>query len=157
MSITREPIYSAVFAFWQSLTLPTANVPVPAFKTATRRLTTWDNVAPEDCPALLMQQRREHGERKRGLPTKWTLEVVLMLYVHTGGNNDPTLIPSQILNPLLDAIEGALVVDDIMNNACTLGGLVSSCAINGDIEIFQGDLGDEEVATVPLSIVIATQ
>lgn len=153
--ITRETIYAALFAFWQALTLPTVPVPTPAFKLATRKVTTWDQVAPEDAPALLMQQVREVSERRRGLPTKWTLEVKLFLYVHTGANTDADIVPSQILNPLLDAIDGALVVDDINNNACTLGGLVSSCQISGAIETYPGDLGDEAVAVVPLSIVIA--
>lgn len=150
--MTREPIYAAVFAFFARLTNPTIAVPTPLFKTATRKLQHWDGVAGEDQPALLMQQRRESAVRRRGLPTIWTLHPVLFLYVRTNAQNDPTQIPALILNPLLDAIEGALEVDDLINNACTLGGLVSHCAIDGDIEIFQGDQGDEEVATIPLSI-----
>lgn len=146
--MTREPIYAALFAFFAALTVGGS----PAFKTATRKVKTWEDVPPEDQPALLLLPRREPAQRKKGLPTIWTLEVDLMLYVHTNAQNDPDVIPHQLLNPLLDAIEASLAIDDVMNNACTLGGLVSHCAIEGAIEIFPGSLGDEAVAIVPLQL-----
>lgn len=149
--MNREPLYAALFAFFQGLTVGEA----PAFRTATRRLDTWENVGKEDQPALLMQQRRESANYRKGLPTIWSLDVALYVYVHTGADNDKTLIPSQILNPLLDAIENSLAIDDPSNNACTLGGLVSHCAISGGVEIFQGNLGDEEVAIVPINILVS--
>jgi hypothetical protein len=148
----REDIYAAVFAFFAGLTTDDER----AFKTATRKVTTWDCVAPEDQPALLMTQESEEATRVRGLPTKWVLHIKLWLYVHTGANNDPDVVPSQVLNPLIDAVEASLVVDDLSNNACTLGGLVSHCAIEGPIQIFQGDLGDQEVAIIPLVVVVPT-
>jgi hypothetical protein len=146
--MNREPIYAAVFAFFSALTVGGA----PAFKTATRKVKTWEEVAPEDQPALLLLPRREPAQRKKGLPTIWTIEADLLLYVHTNAQIDPDIVPHQILNPLLDAIEASLAIDDVMNNACTLGGLVSHCAIEGAIEINLGSLGDEAVAIVPLSI-----
>ena len=144
----REPIYAAAFQFFAGLTAGN----VPLFATATRKPATWENVAPEEQPALLLRQNTEHGARRRGQPTIWTLTLDLMLYVHTGAQNDSSIVPSQILNPLLDAIEASLKVDDASNNACTLGGLVSHCAIEGPIQIFLGNLGDEAVAIVPIQI-----
>ncbi len=146
----REPIYARLFTFWQGLTVGGS----PAFKTATRKVQHWDSVAGEDCPALLMQQRREVGKFRQGMPLAWTMHVVLFVYVRTNAQNEPTIVPSQILNPLLDAIEAAIVVDNIQAGTCTLGGLVTHCSIDGAIEIFQGNLGDEEVATIPLSILV---
>lgn len=146
--MTREPIYASLFAFFAALTVGGS----PAFVTATRQVKTWEDVPPEDQPALLPLPRRETAQRKKGLPTIWTLDVDLLLYVHTGAQNDPSVTPAQLLNPLLDAIEASLTIDDVMNNACTLGGLVSHCAINGPIELFLGSLGDEAVAIVPLQL-----
>lgn len=146
--MTREPIYAAVFKFWSDLTVGGA----PAFKTATRLLKHWDAVPGEDSPALLMLQKRENATYRKGLPTIWNLDIALYLYVRTNLQNDNTVIPSVILNPLLDAIEAALTIDDQANLSCTLGGLVSHCAISGPIEIYEGDLGDELVAIVPLNI-----
>lgn len=150
--MTREPIYAAIFAFFAGLT--TGNAPL--FKTATRRPTTWESVPPEDQPALLMRQKSELGEHRKYLPTKWTLHLDLLLYVHTGAGTDHDVIPSQLINPLLDAIEASLVIDDVVNNVCTLGGLVSYCAIEGSVEIFLGNLGDEAVAIVPIKVLVTT-
>lgn len=151
--MTREPIYQAVLEFWQALTLPEGTA---AFRTATRNAKMWDQVPPEETPALLQMQSKETAERRRGLPTKWTLRIKLMLYVTTQNiSQAPNVTPSEIFNPLVDAVEAALVIDDIANNACTLGGLVSHCAIEGDIEIYEGSLGDTAVVVVPILIVVS--
>lgn len=146
--MTREPIYAAVFAFFSGLLL-SGN---PVFRSATRKATTWDNVPIEATPALLMTQVRELAQYRKGLPTIWRLNVNLMLYVHTGAGNDPDIVPSQIFNPLVDAIVASLAVDDQSNNACTLGGLVSHCAVEGAIEIFEGDLDDWAIVVIPITI-----
>lgn len=146
--MNRETIYAAAFAYISALAAGNS----PLFKSATRKPTTWESVAPEDQPALLFMQRRELAEKRKTLPTKWTLFADLFLYVHTGAQNDPAIVAAQLMNPLLDAIAAALASDDISNDACTLGGLVSHCAINGEIQIFPGNLGDEAVAIVPIEI-----
>lgn len=145
--MTREPIYAAVFAFFASLQANGLE-----FKAATRDTATWESFSPEEQPALLQRQKSETATYKKGFPTKWTLGLELMLYVSTGGNNDPDVTPSQLINPLLDLIETALAIDDQDNDTCTLGGLVSHCAINGTIEIHEGSLGDEAVVIVPIEI-----
>lgn len=150
--MTREPIEVALFAFFAAIAGADGG---KLFKTATRKPEHWDNVPPEDSPALLLMPRREIGNRRKGLPTKWTGEWDLLLYVHTGAQNDPSVVASTLLNPLLDAIEAALTVDDPFNNALTLGGLVSHCAIEGEITKFLGSLGDEATAIVPIQILTA--
>lgn len=148
--MTREPIYAAIFAFWSNLTVGGS----PAFKLATRKLKTWEDVEAEDQPALLQLQHRETVTKPRGLPAKWTFSIDLYLYVHTGAITDTNIVPSQLLNPLMDAVEAALVIDDKSNDACTLGGLVSHCFIDGAVEIFEGNLGDQAVMIIPLTVVV---
>lgn len=148
MTMQREPIYAAAFAKFATL---------PGIVTASRKPKTWEDVPPEDTPALLMLVRREHQDRQVNMPTRWTFDVELLLYVHTGAQNDPDIVPAQVLNPILDVVGGALPVDDTVGNRCTLGGLVYSAAINGEIEIFPGNLGDEAVATIPLRIIAVEQ
>jgi hypothetical protein len=75
-----------------------------------------------------------------------------LLYVHTGAQNDPTVVPSQLMNPLLDAIELALKPDDVAMDNCSLGGIVSHCAFSGSITIIEGNMGDEAVAVIPINI-----
>jgi len=150
--MTREPVYAAVFAFFAALTQGGA----PLFRLATRKAEHWDQAAAEDSPCLFMRQRTENASRVKGRPTIWRLSVDLLLYARTNAQNDPDVVPAQVLNPLLDAIEAALTPDDPMNDACTLGGLVSHAAIEGTVEIFEGTQGDEAVAVVPLTLVLAS-
>jgi hypothetical protein len=148
--MTREPIYAALFEFFSGLTAGGS----PLFKVATRRPDHWEAFPPEEQPALLMRQRSEVAQHRLMLPTKWTFNLDLMLYVHTGASQDTTVIPEQLLNPLLDAIEASFAVDDLPNNACTLGGLVSYAAIDGTVEEFLGSSGDQAVAIVPIRILV---
>ncbi len=148
--MTRETIYAALFAYFSGLTDGGSAL----FKKATRKLTVWEGVEAEDQPALLMLQKSELCQRQRGLPSKWTLRIDLYLYVHTGAMNDPDLIPSQIFNPLMDAIEASVAIDDLSNNTCTLGGLVYHTFIDGDVEVFEGNLGDQAVVIVPITVLV---
>lgn len=148
--MNREAIYAKVFTFFSGLTTGGS----PAFKTATRRMDTWDRVQAEDQPALLMSQRSEVAGFRKGLPIKWTLDLDLFLYVHTGALQDSTVVPSSILNPLLDLIEHAMQADDPMDDLCTLGGLVERCSYSGSIQVLEGTLGNEAVAVIPIQIVV---
>lgn len=148
--MNREAIYQSVFQFFAALTVGGS----PAFKVATRKLQTWDQAPAEDSPQLAMSQVSETAEKRKGFPTKWVFNIRLFMYVKTQANNDLTVVPSQLINPLIDALELALKPDDISNDACTLGGLVSHCAINGTILIFEGTQGDDAVAILPIQILV---
>lgn len=156
--MNREDIYSALFAKVSS----SAN-----FATIGRLLKHWTDVGPEEMPALYQVQKREEVTQLKGQGKRWTFKVDLYVYVHTnsqqlGGEGiapplpDATLTPSMLMNPLIDAIEAALAIDDFSNNACTLGGLVSRAWIDGVIETSEGALGDHEVAIIPISIMVGT-
>ena len=149
--MVRENIYASVFAFFSALTVGGS----PAFKTATRKLRTWEDVPSEDQPALLQLQVGETIAKTKGLPAKWTLSIELYLYVHTGQLTDTTLVASQLLNPLIDSVVNSLTIDDINNDACTLGGLVSHCYISGTIRTFEGNLGDQAACIIPINLVLA--
>ncbi len=148
--MTREPIYAALFAFFAGLTSGGS----PLFKTATRRPSHWEQVPAEDQPALLLRPRNEIAEHVKFRPTKWVINFDLLVYVNTGASTDDSVIPSQMLNPLLDAIEGALQPDDSVTGTCTLGGLVSYAAPHGATDIHLGSLGDEAVAVVPIRVLV---
>ena len=151
-TMQREPIYAALFAFFSSLAVGAS----PAFKLATRKLKVWEDCEPEDTPALLMSQVSEGVEFKLGIPQKWRLHVKLFLYANTSAQADDTVIPSQIINPLLDAIQASLAVGDPFKGANTLGGLVTYCAIEGTVETFEGVLGDTAVVVVPITALVSS-
>jgi hypothetical protein len=143
--MTREPIYEALFALLANL---------GGFVTASRRLRHWSDVGAIEQPALFLAQKSETAERPRGLPTKWTCDVDVYLYCRAP---DETTAPTTVLNPLLDAIEAALLPlagDDVATNAQTLGGLAYHAWINGEIETDEGTLGGQSVAIVPIRVTV---
>jgi hypothetical protein len=140
--MTREPIYQALFALLSGA----AN-----FATASRRLRHWNAVEPGEQPALFQVQKRETAKPADGSPTAWRAEIDLYLYCQA---QDDEGAPASVLNPLLDAIETALLPKgaDLAGGTQTLGGLVKHCRIAGAIETDEGALGGQAVAILPIEI-----
>lgn len=147
----REALWSAVWRAVSGLALPDGSA---AFATASRRLVMWSAVDLAAMPALYMTQGEETVDRKTGQPSRHHLHGKLWVYV---GTDDPSKSPSEILNPLLDIICWALKPDaNTLSGRCTLGisGVVD-IRIEGQIQTFEGTLGDKEVAIVPIVIIAA--
>jgi len=141
--MNREAIYSALFTLVSS----------PAgFVTKSRKLLHWNDVPPTQQPAMFQAQGRETVVQPaaNGLPTKWTLEATLYVYVNTQGAGSP----GEVLNPILDALTAKLDPNPI-GAPQTLGGLVEWARIEGSIETSEGTLGDQEVALIPIRILTA--
>jgi hypothetical protein len=136
----RETAYVALFSKLQSIS---------QFKTVTRRLRHWQDVPSEDQPALYMEHAGELAQVVRGQPTRIVLEVNLWIYVRSEG--DPV---GPILNPLLDLVEKALQPQNDGDHVLTLGGVVHHVWIEGQTQIFEGDLGEEAVAIVPVKVLV---
>lgn len=140
---SRETIYAALFAKLSGLA---------GFTTKSRKLKHWADTAPSEQPALFVIQRTESVQTVPGLNPVLELRVDIYLYAHTRG--DPSKAPSEILNPLLDAVAAALA-PDVITNKQTLGGLVQHAWIEGSIETDEGVLGDQGVVIVPVIIKVA--
>ena len=140
----REPIYAALFALLSG---------AAPFVTASRRLRHWDAVDPAEQPALFQVQKRETAKEAEGSPTVWRAEIDIYLYCQAP---DDETAPSTVLNPLLDAIEAALVPSgaDLAIGTQSLGGLVKHCWIAGAIETDEGALGGQAVAIIPIEILV---
>lgn len=154
MITPRETLYAALFAKFAGLTFSSGGA--TSFGTTSRRLEHWEEVELEGYPALFMVQATERVVQTRGLPPKWSLGILLYIYVRTLAQQDKTVVPSTLLNPIIDALDTALRHDDLQAGTCTLGGLVSHAWISGPIETSEGNLGDLEVAVVPVEIVVPT-
>ena len=139
-----EPVYAALFAKVASLS---------GVKSASRKMKHWSDVPAKQQPALFMIQSGETTAFVRGLPAKWTLKAELYLYVNPGEGK--SIIPSQVMNPLIGAIRAVFLPDNVAANTCTLGGLVSHCWISGEVEVYDGVLGEQAVAVVPIEVLIA--
>jgi hypothetical protein len=147
VNVARETIYAALFDLLTGIN---------GIKKFSRRLLHWSETNSADQPALFLVQGHQAPQQTgRGIPPKWILRAELYLYVNAG--SDPNVIPAQQLNKLLDKIEAALrpsTGNDQMQNTQTLGGLVSHCWLDGEIEVFDGALGEQSVAIIPISILV---
>ena len=141
--MTREPIMSALFAKLAAL---------PGVVTASRILRHYTEMRPADQPAVFLSPRSQTAERSRGLPTKWTMDVSVYVYVKRQGAD---VIPDTAMNALLDAIELALAPAPGVE-VQSLGGLVDHCWIEGAIETDEGVLGDQAISIIPLRLLITT-
>ena len=136
----REQIYAALFAYLAA---------IPGIKTCTRKLKHWNDTALEDQPSLYMEHSGEVTQQVRGQPSRHVLELNLWLYVQTDGD---TVGP--ILNPMLDAITNAFEPTNTVEHTMTLGGLVHHCWIEGQTQIFEGNMGNEAVAIIPVKLLV---
>lgn len=147
MNTARETIYAAVLTKLQAGLSG-------SFKTVSRRLKPWSELAPEEQPAIFQVQKVENVQvPKRGLPPIYTLHIDLEVYAYNqASNEDPTAAASSVINPLLDEIETFFAPDPV-THVQTLGiDGVSHCWIEGNIEIYEGDLNAQIMAVVPVSI-----
>jgi hypothetical protein len=106
---------------------------------------------PENLPAAFQLQGDQGMQFKGSTPTVNTWKADWLLYAHT---SDLSIAPSTVLNGMVEAATAALAPSPAIGRQ-TLGGLVEYCAIDGNIQIFEGVLGDRAIAIVPISIVLA--
>lgn len=140
--IARETIYAGLF------TIVSGSA---GFVTKSRKLQHVQDVPAVNQPALFQIQGHQSADATFNLPTKWRLKVDLYVYAHASNpgadGNGATL-----LNTLVDAIVTALEPDKASGRQ-TLGGLVSHCAIDGDVETDEGLLGEQAIAVLPIVII----
>lgn len=139
---SRESVFAALFGVLQG---------AYAWKTVSRRLQNVQDVAAEDFPAAYQVQGNQTTKYQGSVPAAGDWRVNWILYAY---NDDPSTAPSVQLNTLVDAALAALAPATGFDKN-TLGGLVEYCAVEGDIEIFEGVLGDRAIAIIPIRIVIA--
>jgi hypothetical protein len=146
MIFPREQIYSTLFTIFQGALL----APAGPFQTVSRRWQDPSQISPADRPALYQVQKDELTSTSvNGLPLQSRMTVDLVLY--TGGDSEPSSIPSMELNTLLDAVETA-IRSATPGLAQSLGGKVSHCRIQGKVEIVENVMGSIALAVVPVEI-----
>lgn len=137
--MNREPIYAALYAKLAA---------IAGLRTTSRVLKHWNDVQPEQQPALFMAQAREVPTTTTGQPSKWDLFVDVYVYARTGGSQ----VPGTVINPILDAIEAALPLHPVTGKHMLDAPGVEWARIDGTIETDEGTLGDQMVAIVPIHI-----
>lgn len=138
----RETIYEALFKLIAD---------IDGIALASRILQHWDDVSPNNQPALFVAQDTQMAEQITGFPTKYVLGAKLWIYTHRDSNG---IVPSAQINNILDAVDRALAPVPATGNKQTLGGLVEHCWIDGAIETDEGLLGNQAVAIVPIRMLV---
>ena len=136
---SREIVWGALFDALRA---------IPCINLCTRKLKAWQECPKEDQPAIYLTQTGEDRVQKPGIPAKYLLEGNIYIYVSV-----ETGEAGYVLNPVLDAIDLALEPDET-SGVQTLGGIVHHCWVEGQTQIFEGSLGDEAVAVVPIKILV---
>jgi len=141
MTGSREAIYAALFSLLGNCA---------PFAVTGRRLQAWEDT--QEQPALFqMQSGEQAAEGAAGMPLRWKLSVRIWIYAKTDGS--PSAVPSSALNPLIDAVDSVLGGSSLaIGRKQTLGGLVLNAWIDGEVRIFEGVLGQQAVAIIPVSI-----
>jgi hypothetical protein len=146
----REQIYAALFAQLQGALL----APTGPFKTVSRRWQDPSQISPADRPAIYQVQKDELARTSViGVPVVWKIGLDLVLY--TGGDAEPNVVQSTELNNLLDAVEAALQ-SATSGLAQSLSKQVTSCRIDGKLEIVENVQGTMAMAVVPILIEITS-
>ena len=139
--IAREDVMAALLS----------RLSIPAFVTISRRNRAPETLAPSLTPALMLVGHKETYERpSASAPAKITLHLLAIIYIDVG--NDENAIPDAILNGLLDQVTLALKPDQPNLGRTTLGGLVQSVMIDGDITKAPGDVSGKGLAVIPITV-----
>jgi hypothetical protein len=109
-------------------------------------------------PAVFVIQKQESKDpRPRGLTGKLTLHGFIWIYVYESAANEvpgqETHLAATDLNALIKAIDDALA-PDTTDGACTLGGLVSHCWVEGETDQDPGIFGQQAMALIPVHILV---
>lgn len=167
MTVARELVWEALLAKW-----PKPSPGVTGFKTITRRWQAWQDDPTQLRPALPLLVQYEMGEDTKdttGLPPVRTWDARILIYcvipeAVAGPRNVPdfTTPGASVLNPLIDAVEAAILPpaspehSGDMDGCQTLGGLVFDCSINGRTIKIIGDVVPDGIcgAIIPIRIIV---
>ena len=144
----REPIYVALWSLF--LNHPTL---AGQFVTTSRYERHFDDVDADAMPALFLTETGENWVKPgKGIPAKRTLTAMLAMYTSTSQPN--AVLPSTLINALMDTVDD--VIENVGNpsNAQTLGGLVEHVYLEGEVEIYEAFLQDKSIVLVPLTILL---
>lgn len=155
MALNREVIFNALNARLAAV----AGMAGPC----SRQFLVFEDVPAETQPAIFLLTGTETASGDRCQPTIWTLHPKLIVY--TRHDADPATAGSSIQHTILQAIEAAMemqpaelaqlgpFVNDGQQPHTTLGGLVSSCRIFGQVVKDEGLFQQQGIMEIPLEII----
>jgi hypothetical protein len=156
-AIDREACWAALLALLEAklITEPVS----PQLITLSRRHKMPPQLALEEQPALFVVQTRESRKpTPPGMPVQLTLHGFLILYapmpaVMDEAAGQETALGATVMNDLLQAIDNALRPDGV-DGKLTLGGLVTHCWLEGDVDMDTGITSQQGAAILPVAMLV---
>lgn len=151
MITSRETIYSALFAL---VNTPQMLAPIGGlFNTIARNGLLWTDYAQADFPVLQMVEPDEQYTYNDAKMPRVELMPFFWIYMRA---DDPTIPPAPILNPLIDAVENAILpaLQSAPYSAQNLGGLVQWVRIDGGPKKAPGYIDNVGMAILPIKILV---
>lgn len=136
-----EPIYAALAELLAR---------IEGVRKVSRRLIHPSNMNAAESIALFITQQSEQPTQIKGQPTKWHLKVEVYVYVDVG--NAQNAIPAKQLNAVLASARKMLEPHPVTGVVAGFEGLASHVWISDAIEMFDGVLGSQAVAVIPVDI-----
>lgn len=153
MIATRESIMTALFDLLSDTTFAQPVQNQTQFKTKSRRLKVWDQVAKNLQPAMFLTEHAEStAYTSNALPEKLTMMAQIWVYIASGA--DPKAVPATDLNVVLDAIDKQLKPSPLVTFRQTLGGLVQHCRVDGQVLKVPGDEDGQGLILIPIKIFV---
>jgi hypothetical protein len=154
-AVDREAIWAGLFAWFQSQL-------ASSFTSMGRKHVAPPDLTIADQPAFFQVAGKEiHVPQEgkfSGMPSKLMLRGWLILYLFDGSPDEDIgteqLLPETTLNGFLQAIDTALIPDDMTTGKFTIGGLVTHCWIGGDSDLDPGIFGPQAAAILPINILV---
>lgn len=153
MNVTREAIYSALFSLINKSAMLVSGGGL--FNSISRTGKLWTEFNQGDYPVLQQVETEESYQYPQGdaAPPKVILAAEFWIYLYAA---DPSVPPSSLLNPLIDAIENAILpayaISPYSNQ--TLGGLVTWTRIDGGPKKAPGYVDNVGMAILPIKILV---
>jgi len=149
----RETVFQALFALASEVQW---GDPPRGFKTVSRRVKLFSDVAINQQPACYQAEHTEMSQQITNLPYKRTWGAQWIIYQATG--KSPGGIPTIENNLILDAVEKALAPKPqdpgFPDQRNTLNGLVWHCFIDGTVFKDPGDIDDQGMLVVPITLLV---
>lgn len=153
--VDREAIWNALFAVFDAkvgsayITIGQHHVQPP-------------QLALEQQPAFFLVQTRETRSRSAraiGTQVKLMLSGFIILYFEAPPPlfepvGEETVLGSTKVNAMLKAIDDAMLPDDPTTGKFTIGGLVSDCWVEGDVDMDPGIYSQQGAAILPVKILV---
>lgn len=150
MATSRETIYLAMRAKMGDVVWD-----AHGFVTMSRRVKLFADVPAGQQPACYQAEHEEISAQTSNLPYKRKFMVKWIVYQRTGSNK--SIAGAIENNKILDAVQDALTPkpgDDGYPNRQTLGGLVYHCFVDGSIFKDPGDLDDQGMMVIPITMLV---